>query len=758
MLRLYVNGKLEGEAEREFGEVSPGKALLIGGSGRGSTGYGSPYFWGTIKEVRIYNRALSEKEVQAHYRTTNVTRRVELKPYVYPFKNQILVTLDPRGLGELPAGATAKVELLGPDQEGALQKSASQSLSSWEETEVTLRVGDLPPGTCRIRATVRDGVGQRIGKPSVKELVWPEEPSWPGSRGRVRILNNLVAELLNVGPPELVPKKTYTFFNPRDGWVFFSSTADVVGPGTVVVSLAPTREKTELIVHHQNGENESLEAMRFLPSGEYTLVVSPEGKPILRNLIVRSIPELIYGYFPTKLRVPAAGSYDWDFLQKHMLANINCIKESGHRADRDKIRPHIQEWKRRGRRWIKDRHIGPERATAEEYHKYWTQPLRDEPLLDGMIIDEFGWRKPEDYPRLTAALRRFHQNEQRKGKTFYGYTNASLTCRDVKKLFMQEFNSLGCKSALNRYPRERPTELAARKLLESELKEQVLCWKRAVPGCEKNMILNLGYMVLPPETENANPSADWKVWMDMEFNLIANDPAFWGIYGICEYHAGAADEETVRWQSKLYRHYFIEGKTEMLSPEYGFKYSLDHIENPDFDEGVKGWTISPADDASVSAKSIEGYGKLQGRYPDPIEGNNFLWMKRSNAKPNLVSQQIKNLKPGRLYSLKMITADYQDVSKGKSREQKHVVAIRITNADLVSEKSFQYVYAQKWHHIGSFSAESPAWLNYHYHLFRARGDMASLTISDWLSDEQPGGLVGQELMYNFIEVQPYLED
>ncbi len=35
---------------------------------------------------------------------------------------------------------------------------------------------------------------------------------------------------------------------------------------------------------------------------------------------------------------------------------------------------------------------------------------------------------------------------------------------------------------------------------------------------------------------------------------------------------------------------------------------------------------------------------------------------------------------------------------------------------------------------------------------------ATLTVSDWATDTQPGGPLGQELIYNFIEVQPYLED
>jgi hypothetical protein len=48
-------------------------------------------------------------------------------------------------------------------------------------------------------------------------------------------------------------------------------------------------------------------------------------------------------------------------------------------------------------------------------------------------------------------------------------------------------------------------------------------------------------------------------------------------------------------------------------------------------------------------------------------------------------------------------------------------------------------------------------MNYHWRVFRATATQARLTVSDWASDQDPGGPEDQELMFNFIEVQPYLE-
>jgi hypothetical protein len=38
-----------------------------------------------------------------------------------------------------------------------------------------------------------------------------------------------------------------------------------------------------------------------------------------------------------------------------------------------------------------------------------------------------------------------------------------------------------------------------------------------------------------------------------------------------------------------------------------------------------------------------------------------------------------------------------------------------------------------------------------------RPGTARLTISDWADERNPGGPIGQEMVYNFVEVQPYFE-
>ena len=133
-------------------------------------------------------------------------------------------------------------------------------------------------------------------------------------------------------------------------------------------------------------------------------------------------------------------------------------------------------------------------------------------------------------------------------------------------------------------------------------------------------------------------------------------------------------------------------------------------------------------------------------------------MKRSAAKPNVFSQPIKNLTPGRLYSMKMITSDYQDLVPEKSDKKQNAVSITLDNVQVSTDprQNFQFTFPNCYAHpLGKFDARYNYWMNYHWRVFRAKGETAKLTVTDWKSNNDPGGPIGQELIFNFIEIQPY---
>jgi hypothetical protein len=220
-----------------------------------------------------------------------------------------------------------------------------------------------------------------------------------------------------------------------------------------------------------------------------------------------------------------------------------------------------------------------------------------------------------------------------------------------------------------------------------------------------------------------------------------------------------ADEETVRFVGKLYRHYGIEGKTNMLTRDPLFPT---HIHNADFEKGTNGWSLHAAEEGSIAAKSFPRYGRIEGRYmglgrpadPEHI-GDTFLWMKRSAKGPNTFSQTIKDLEPGRLYSMKMFSCDYNDLVNPKAQKQdealKFAGAVVLDGVEVDGKRSFAEMYSS------TPEPKIPIWITYHWKVFRAKGATAKLTVSDWPETKQPGKTFGQEQTFNFLEIQPYHE-
>ena len=145
----------------------------------------------------------------------------------------------------------------------------------------------------------------------------------------------------------------------------------------------------------------------------------------------------------------------------------------------------------------------------------------------------------------------------------------------------------------------------------------------------------------------------------MQFHLVVNDPTFWGTYGLMGYHSSYSDEETIRWICKLFRHYGIEGKTDRATSD---PYKSPHCFNGDCAHGTDGWKITSAEPDSIQTVRNPGLSALATRYHSS-EGDTGLVVTRSARRPNSISQKIKNLQPGRLYTFRMIACDYNDMSK-----------------------------------------------------------------------------------------------
>jgi hypothetical protein len=559
------------------------------------------------------------------------------------------------------------------------------------------------------------------------------------------------------------------------GWVFVS--ASLKGPGKVSLALDNPSGRETLIERDEKSATVA-EAVRFLAQGEHRIKLSCAGGSRIEKLVVRAIPELIHcglGFDPA---IKGYGRYDMDFLKRDILPNVTTL-----------IVPHnieltqaaIADWHSQGKRYIAEVGINSQAQTADDHFKYWTGFLDKTPFVDGIIVNEFIVNTPSTRPGAAVsaerqmriereqrkhalyeqAFKRIRADERYKNKTLYAYIGGSgkqLNQEMIGKTFVRTLVDCDYRIALERYLFEVSSPQKSADALQ-QFVDGVADWEAKEPGVKERMVIAFGLFSMPPGSINKQPNVDYHVWMDRQMNLVANHDALTGIGGLEWWTSTLADEETVRFVGRLYRHYAIDGKTEMFTRDPLF---LSHIENADFEKGTAGWTLREAEAGTIAAKSFPRYGRIEGRYmglgrpadPEHI-GDKFLWMKRSANGTNTFSQTIKNLEPGRLYSIKMFTCDYQDLVQPQAKKQEEanqfIGRVELAGVEVDAQRSFTEMYAS------SPEPLIPIWITYHWKVFRPQGTTATLTVSDWPVDERPAGPFGQEQTFNFLEIQPYHE-
>jgi hypothetical protein len=357
------------------------------------------------------------------------------------------------------------------------------------------------------------------------------------------------------------------------------------------------------------------------------------------------------------------------------------------------------------------------------------------------------------------AIRKIRADAGHKGKILYGYVGGSgktLNQEIIGPDFIRTIIDCGYRVALERYIFEVSSEGKAKDVLQLFV-DGIHDWEAKEPGVKKHMVITFGLFSMPPGGINKQPNVDYHVWMDQQMNIVANHLDLADLAGLNWWTTTLADEETVRFVGKLYRHYAIDGNSAMLTRSPLF---LRHVENADFEKGLAGWTLHPAEPGSIQARSFPRYGRIEGRYmglgrpadPEHI-GDTFLWMKRTAKGPNTFSQTIKDLEPGGMYSMKMLTCDYTDLihptKKTIDEANKFIGKVELEGVDLDVKHSFKEMYAS------NPEPPIPVWITYHWMVFKARGRTATLTVSDWPSEKEPAASFGQEQTFNFLEIQPY---
>jgi len=622
--------------------------------------------------------------------------------------------------------------------------------------ELVFDVAELPPGEYTARVSIHAPDGAPLGEDERVTVAWPgRDEDYKG----IRVLNNLVWELLNVSSDDTSQMNgPHHFRVPCDRWLLIRTQADVAGGGSLSVILDSQSADDAVSVHTSDGPR-ILEAKRFVEAGEHTIYVAGAGSARLQSLQVRAIPEIQHSRYPTTVyHVQNGGDYDWEFLSRHILPNVTTIIGGG---VPDHIVPYVRYWKQRGGRWIlytgrpglhEDGEI--EESADRLFDHFSKHPGFAHPLMDGVLVDEFYTPNDPVYESYTGMLERMASTEEFRGKCFSPYIAGKFGQDEGSVEFSKACIATGAHLCWEGYLFEWPTKREALDYMRRYPGRRILPFEDRLPGVTREMIWVFGAFSFPWPYADGYPGVNYNAYLDMQFRFLATHPAFFGLGGVHIWRSGYCDEERVRWFGRMFRHYGIEGNTHRLTSD---PYLLKHIANPDFTDGTNGWTLQPASEGSMEAKQRPQFGKLQGRH---YRGNDtFLWTKRSAERPNIFSQTIRGLQVGRLYSVKMLTGDYGDLAKGRSEKQVHTICVDLAGCDLLEGAKYQYQEPFPTRaRVGQFTGQHPFWLNYHWHVFRATGTTAKLTISDWKSPDEPGGPASQELLCNFIEVKPYLEE
>ena len=587
-----------------------------------------------------------------------------------------------------------------------------------------------------------------------------------------RKLNNLVTLLLDVIPAPTT--ESFAFVRPSDGWIFISITMH--GEGAICLTLDKgSQEETQ--INPVSGSSSTLEAMHHVTKGGHTLQVELAGTISIEHLTVKAIPELMHCGLGFNPQIKSFGVYDLDFLKRDILPNITTLIVPNGIKLSDSV---IEDWHRQGKRFVAEVGISSQAKTAEEHATFWTSFFQKAPFIDGIIINEFIVNRPVSewvpvmtpdrlarmeeeraaYECYSEAFKKIHADSRFANKSIYAYIGGSgkkLNQEIIGTNIIRTMINCGYFVAPERYLHEMSSEQGSQDALHAFL-DGLADWETKEPSVKKQIVITFGLLSMPPGSINKQPNVDYHVWMDQQMNLVANDPTLANIAGLNWWTSTLADEETVRFVGKLYRHYAIEGRTDMLTHDPLF---LTHIQNADFEHGTDGWVLHPAKPGSIAVKSFPRYSRIEGRYmglgrpPDPEHiGDTFLWMKRSAKGPNTFSQTIKDLEPGRLYSFEMLVCDYNDLVKPKPKkveEAKSISNVLIEGADVDTTRSFTEVYAS------SPEPKIPDCITYHWKIFRAKSTTAILTVSDWENPNQPTAPFGQEQAFNFLEIQPYHE-
>ena len=195
-MRFYVNGIEVASKQSRFDAVKQGGRFTIGciigdAAAEDPNLRNTAFFPGLVDDVRVHNRALSQREILECYNEgaegkglepfdTSRFGKLGLDPFLYPDQRQLVVSIDSRWVQPLPEYATAVLELA---PAGAAEPRETRVVGAGggsKEEEVVFPLDDLPAGEYEVRGYVKqvEGIIQAEQATRQSEQVNTQQSDW----------------------------------------------------------------------------------------------------------------------------------------------------------------------------------------------------------------------------------------------------------------------------------------------------------------------------------------------------------------------------------------------------------------------------------------------------------------------------------------------------------------------------------------------------------------------------------------------------
>ncbi len=545
-----------------------------------------------------------------------------------------------------------------------------------------------------------------------------------------KVLNNLVSEVVNSDLKATNAPQSFRFDTVRDGWLF------------IVAENASANQNLHISLDADNAvidtQTPRLEAFRLVPMGHHTITVKGAEKG--GRIIVRAIAE-VFDYCPgNNSFVPTNPPYDWEFQKKYLHPAVTTFN-GGILTDEQ-----VAYIRKNGQRWMGS--VGTKPMVSTERFMEVLNGAKGlyAPQYCGVTCDEQFFGQHDALLRFIAGLRQYNFPEGRDLYSwFVGKPTAAGLDNDVISACVNVTRGRG-KILSELYSPTMPDEASARKHMENFIIDTVRMYKKHFPHIEEHLGVILGnFNQVPLISVIHHPEVDYKYFLDMQLNLIANHPelkniactGYWGSY--------YGDHELHRWSMLLLRHYCVEGRRDMLSDQYGYSYIPNHLQNGDFRGSLDGWKAV----GNVSTTATLGFSNASEARWSCLDGtgDTYAVMTKKADETTTLSQVIKGLVPGKAYCLQFAVFDTAALGVNPVKSRALGIEATIDGVTIRPDLTWHYVNNRR---DGSKPQASFAPINLHHIVFIANGPEATLTLSN------AKALTGEALGVNMVSLNPFL--